>query len=176
MIIYSGFYGNAKKTAEILGSILGQPVKEAGTGLNLEDRNEPVIVVSSLYAGKPARCSKIMKDLNGQNLNKIYVVTVGAMDPEDPKLAAKIKADMETVFKDFSVQVYSLQGNLDYAKLNPVHRMMMFGLKTFLQKKKNLDASSEMIVKTYGGSIGELNTDKIFQIAQKLKKDITKQR
>lgn len=49
--------------------------------------------------------------------------------------------------------LFFLRGGLDYSRLSPLHRLMMWGLRQAILKKKDLTEEDRQILNTYGKTL-----------------------
>ena len=111
---------------------------------------EAVIFGGGLYAG----------GINGIRF------TCGLAAPDNPNNISNIRKSLEKAFSGKipeQIRLFHLQGGIDYARLNVVHRSMMSMLRKMLLKKEEHSRSEEdrLILETYGQCLDFTNRESI---------------
>ena len=145
-------YGSTKKYAtwisEELGADLFDRKNVAPSQINAYD---VVVYGGGLYAGGISGVKLVTKNPP----KNLVVFTVGLANPTTTDYSEILKKNFDpTQFKD--IKVFHLRGSIDYKKLSPIHRIMMFMMKKFVMDKKTPDKRTDedrAFLETYGGHV-----------------------
>lgn len=162
IVIYKSKYGSTKRYAEWISNKLDADLFEVSkVKKETLSQYETIIFGGALYAGGINGISFIRKNFEILKEKKLIVFVVGVSPVENKK-------DLEEVInKNFTpemqgcIQVGYLRGALDYTKLSFKHRVMMWGLKQFLSKQKELTEDQRVVLDTYGKTMNFIDQESI---------------
>lgn len=159
VVIYESKYGSTKRYAEWIAEALSCPLFERKS-FHPQDFSEYDIIVygGGLYAGSVSGIKLLTKNRDALSDKKVVLFTCGLADPRDPHNVSIIrnalaKALPAKMFK--RLQLFHLQGGIDYSRLSFVHKSMMSMLRKMLLKKETDELRDEerQILETYGTCI-----------------------
>ncbi len=127
---------------------------------------EAVIFGGGLYAGGVSGIRFICRSLKRLPGKQILLFTCGLAAPDIPNNISNIRKSLEKAFSGKipeQIRLFHLQGGIDYARLNVVHRSMMSMLRKMLRKKEEHSRSEEdrLILETYGQYLDFTNRESI---------------
>ncbi|OQB12394.1 MAG: flavodoxin [Firmicutes bacterium ADurb.Bin193] len=161
VIIYKSKYGTTEKYARWLAEDLEcDLLKVSDAKANHLAQYDTIIYGGGLYAGGVIGFSFIKKNFEKLKDKKIVLFAVGA-STQIEKAAEEVTSRNLTEEMRKSIKVFFLRGGLDYKKMNPLDRFLMFTLKTILRAKKADDADSMGILATYGKTVDFTNRKSI---------------
>lgn len=155
-VIYKSNYGSTAQYAQAIATALGCqliPHKQAGSADLTQ--YDTIIYGGGLYAGGIIGSELIVKHFEKLKAKTLIVFTVGASDPSDPGKYTEIIGKTFDPEMQEAIEFFHLRGNLDYPRLSPLHRAMMWMMKTVIQKKSPADRNEEerSILETYGQTV-----------------------
>ncbi len=167
VVIYESKYGYTRRYAEWIGEALSCPVFERKTFCSHDfSQYEAVIFGGGLYAGGVSGIRFICRNLKLLSGKQILLFTCGLAAPDNPDNISNIRKSLEKAFSGKipeQIRLFHLQGGIDYARLNVVHRSMMSMLRKMLLKKEEHSRSEEdrLILETYGQCLDFTNQESI---------------
>ena len=159
IVTYSAKYGSTEKYAKWIGEALSCEVKNIKDICSDMLQNYDVIIHGgSLYAGGVGGLKMLVKLYPEIRDKKLIVFTCRLADPMSPQNIAHIEASVaKAVPKDMykHMKQFHLRGGIDYSRLSPVHRMMMWMLCRTMKKKgyDSLSDEDKLMLDTYGKKI-----------------------
>ena len=157
LVVYASKYGATERYAHWLGEDAGGDVLELKAALSADlSGYDAVAVGGGLYAGGFAAADFFKKRAADLKQTRTALFTVGLSDPEDPANVAHIRAELEKALPAgvlSGVKLFHLRGGMDYAKLGPLHRVMMAMFKKMMEKKEREEgptAEGRGVLETYG--------------------------
>lgn len=159
IVTYSSKYGSTQKYAKWIGEALSCEVKQIKNIRSDMLKNYDVIIHGgSLYAGGVSGMKQLVKLYPAIREKKLILFTCGLADPTSAQnvmhiekgVAKAIPEDMYDNMKQFH-----FRGGIDYRRLSPIHRMMMWMLCQTMKKKgySNLSDDDRLMLDTYGKQI-----------------------
>jgi len=144
-IIYSTKYGTTKRYALEFSKKTGFEVFESNKIKSISSF-DTVIFFTPIYAGTLKGFNKFIKAFSFDKIEKIIIVCVGLADPnkikKDDKLYKSIEENIPHNLKD-KYEIYNLQGELDFNKLNFFNKTMI--KIVYNSQKKNGVNDSEIV-------------------------------
>ena len=159
IVTYSSKYGSTEKYAKWIGEALSCEVKKIKDVRSGMLQNYDVVIHGgSLYAGGVGGLKRLVELYPEIRDKKLIVFTCGVADPMSPKNIAHIEAGVaKAVPEDMygHMKQFHLRGGIDYSRLSPVHRMMMWMLCSTMKKKgyDTLSDEDKLMLDTYGKEI-----------------------
>jgi menaquinone-dependent protoporphyrinogen IX oxidase len=150
-VIYQSHYGTTKKYAQWIAEELGaELVERKQASVSVFNQYDMVIYGGGLYAGGILGVDLVAKD----KFKHLVVFTVGLADPS----MTDYTEIMAKGFPNKAFQpdkVFHFRGGIDYKRLNLTHRGLMALLKKTIEKKSEVEMSTEgkAILETYGKAI-----------------------
>jgi menaquinone-dependent protoporphyrinogen IX oxidase len=158
-VIYKSVYGTTKRYAEWIAGELNAGLFEASEIKPEQLTSYDVVVFGGgLYAGGIAGVKLVTKN----PCKKLVVFTVGLADPANTDYSPILKKNF-TKEHLAQIKVFHLQGGMDYAKLNLVHRAMMAALKKAVERTppEKRGADDLEFLATYGKKLDYTNKSAI---------------
>lgn len=167
LITYKSLYGSSERYARELGLCLSIPVSDI-TEADTEGVCE-IIHFGGLYHGTLCGLKEVLRKL-GSDI-RLTIVSVGLADPEKPQNAEKISHDLQRIIPEEVLQrtrIFHLRGAMDYSRLSPKHRAMMWMLCQFIRRKKHRTEDDQAILDTYGAKIDFINLGSVKDLARSI--------
>ena len=172
IIIYGSHYGTTKQYAKELSR---RTNIEAISFENVKEINnyDKIIYLGGLYAGGVLGMSKTLKKLNKISNKTIILVTIGLADPTDEKNINNIRNNIKIqipkeIFE--KAKIFHLRGEIDYSKLNFVHKTMMKLLyntvKNVPQEKQT--AENRAMIETYNKKVDFIDFSSLDKIINEI--------
>lgn len=154
IVIYKSRYGFAKQYAKFIADELKADIIELSevAGKDLK-KYDCIILGAGVYASSINGIKEFKKIIN-ENKNakiKVFVTTLSNTNNENT-LKSLADKNFEKEIQE-RIEFYQLRGGIDYKKLNPLHKIMMFMLIKMLKNKKDKDEDMKMMVETYGQKV-----------------------
>lgn len=168
IIIYGSYYGTTKKYAEELSrrtniqAISFKEVKE----INGYDK---IIYLGGIYAGGVLGMAKTLRGLNNISNKTIIILTVGLADPKDKENINNIRNNVKKQLKKEvfeKAKIFHLRGEIDYSKLNFVHKTMMKLLYNSVKKlpEEKKTAEDRAMIDTYNQKVSFVDFSNLDEI------------
>lgn len=159
LVIYKSATGYTKQYAHWLAQALSCEAMELkDVRLELLRQQDVILFGGGLYAGGVSGMPRLVKWYPELRDKEMILFTCGLADPRDPKnvqhieegIAKAIPAGMYAQMKQFH-----LRGGIDYSKLSPVHRSMMWMLCQTMKSRgyHSLSGDDKLMVDTYGKKV-----------------------
>lgn len=159
IVTYSSKYGSTQKYAKWIGEALSCEVKDIKSVRSDMLQNYDVIIHGgSLYAGGVSGMKELVKLYPAINDKKLILFTCGLADPTSSQNVIHIENGVaKAVPKDMydNMKQFHFRGGIDYSRLSPVHRAMMWMLCQTMKKKgyDHLSDDDKLMLDTYGKQI-----------------------
>ena len=134
--------GWGKAWAVLCGMSKGSPLASLAS-------YDTIVLGGSLYAGRMGGLSFLTRHAKAQ---KWVLFTCGAADPALEVIRQNIRNNVEKALPENrrDTPLFFLRGGLDYSRLSPFHRLIMWALRKAILKKKDLTEVDRQILNTYG--------------------------
>ena len=159
IVTYSSKYGSTQKYAKWIGEVLSCEVKDIKSIRSDMLQNYDVIIHGgSLYAGGVSGMKQLVKLYPTISDKKLILFTCGLADPTSSHNVMHIENGVaKAVPKDMydNMKQFHFRGGIDYSRLSPIHRVMMWMLCQTMKKKgyDNLSVEDKLMLDTYGKQI-----------------------
>lgn len=163
IVVYKTKYGSTKKYAEWISEDAGADLFKAGeANLSLLRAYDTIIYCGGLYAGGILGFSRMKKLFGRMTGRRLLVVAVGATTEGD-KARREIEEKNFTSEMKGNVPLVLLRGGLNYPKMNPLDRFLMFLLVRSKrpQDAKTMDNETKGLIATYGKTVDFTNRETI---------------
>ena len=160
LITYKSLYGSSERYARELGLCLSIPVSDI-TEADTEGVCE-IIHFGGLYHGTLCGLKEVLRKL-GSDI-RLTIVSVGLADPEKPQNAEKISHDLQRIIPEEVLQrtrIFHLRGAMDYSRLSPKHRAMMWMLCRWIWGRKERSEEDQMVLDTYGSVVDFIDLESL---------------
>ena len=170
LVIYYSEYGSTKKYAEWIAEELN------GELFNYKDVNhdqlsgyDTIILGGGLYAGNIKGLNLLIsgfEKFDNTKDKKLVIFTCGLADYSKEINSSNIYKRLEKVLSKNildNIKVFYLRGYIDYKKLRPMHRFLMYMMKKMIIKKgaENYDDEDISFLETYGKSVDFMDRNSI---------------
>jgi flavodoxin len=162
-VVFQSKYGSTKKYAEWIAEELSGDLLERKKvkPADLESYNT-IIYGGGLYAGGVSGIDLLTKNFDKFKDKHLIVFTCGLADPMDKDNTGNIRQSLTKIFTtqmQEKIKVFHLRGAIDYAKLSPIHKMMMAMLYKMMTKKDydSLRNEDKEMIDTYGKAVDFTN-------------------
>ncbi len=156
VVLYASRYGHTQRYAQWLGESLGCPVWNI-KGLSPASlaSYDTIVLGGSLYAGGMGGLSFLTRHAKVTEGKKWVLFTCGVADPALEVTRKNIQSNVEKALPENrrDTPLFFLRGGLDYSRLSPLHRLMMWALRQAILKKKDLTEEDRQILNTYGKTL-----------------------
>lgn len=159
IVTYSSKYGSTQKYAKWIGEALSCEVKDIKSVRSGMLQNYDVIIHGgSLYAGGVSGMRQLIKLYPEIRDKKLILFTCGLADPTSPQNVMHIESSIaKAVPEDMydHMKQFHFRGGIDYSRLSPVHRLMMWMLCQTMKKRgvDQLSDEDKLMLDTYGKKI-----------------------
>ena len=180
VIVFGSKYGSSKQYAAMLAQNLQIDCFDYKE-FDMSKKYDVLIYIGALYAGGVTGLTKIFRNYPPDHYEKWMIVTVGGSDPENPKNAEAIKANIyrqlpKNLKENKDIDIFHLRGSIDYSGLHLQHRLMM---KFLYQKVKKipveqLDEETKDFLATYNKKADFINFDSLLPIIDRYSQMIKK--
>ncbi len=168
IVIYKTKYGSAKKYAHWISQSLGADLFDVkDVSVQMLNSYDTIIYGGGLYAGGLLGFSFIKKNYELIKNKNVVVFAVGSsLNPDKTEEEIKNR-NLSDEMKE-KVKVFFLRGALDYKKMKPFDKFLMFCLKKTIEMKKteDWDDDTKGIIATYGKSVDFTDEKSINPILQ----------
>jgi len=172
LVMYFSKHGSTKKYVEWIAAELNGDVCDIkNVKPNMPENYETIILGTALYAGKIEGINIIMNNYEKLKNKKIIIYTCGLFDYRKTENINTVKKTITNILPDEmakNIKIYCLRGGIDYKKLNLMHRMMMWMMKTMLTKKEAEKRNEEdnVFLETYGKTVDFTDKNSITDIIE----------
>ena len=149
LITYSTVYGASAYYAGLLASELGTEAHDLDDAAVADA--DILVHFAGLYAGSINGLRKAVSRLPEDRV--LILCTVGLADPGKESTAEEIRRIAGRVLKGRRCTIFSLRGDMDYSRLTPKHRAMMWALVRMLKARRERSEEDEALIATYGGKL-----------------------
>lgn len=159
VVIYTSKYGTTQKYAQWIAEELDVPVFEASRIKPVQLMDYDVVIYGGgLYAGGILGAKLVAKN----PCKSLIVFTVGLATPENTDYS-DIMAMNFTQEQLGQIEVFHLQGGMNYSKLGMVHKAMMAVKRKETEKTPPAQRSSDdhLLLETYGDEVDFTDRTKI---------------
>lgn len=163
-VIYKSNYGSTAQYAEAIAKALDCPLIPRNQADKADlSAYDTIIYGGGLYAGGIIGTEIIAQNFEKFKNKTLIVFTVGASDPVDTSKYTGILGKAFTAAMQERIKFFHLRGNLDYPRLNPLHRSMMWMMKSAIEKKRPEERNEEerQILESYGQTVKFVDLDTI---------------
>lgn len=138
MIVYYSKTGFTRRYARWIGQETGWKAVPLGEAAEIKLSEEDVFVFGSgLHAGSLVNLPRARKLFRGSGAGKFMVFATGAMPCTERETIAHMWRQNLTEEELVRVPHFYLQGGLNYERMGLADRILMRGLRFFLNRKKN---------------------------------------
>jgi menaquinone-dependent protoporphyrinogen IX oxidase len=168
LVMYFSKYGSTKKYAEWIASELNGDIFDIkNIKQNILENYNTIILGTALYAGKLEGLEIIINNYENIKNKKIVIFTCGLADYSKTENINTIQKRIANILSEKimeNIKIYYLRGDIDYKKLNLMHKIMMWMLKKMIMKKEEINEEGKDFLKTYGQKTNFMNKDNINEI------------
>ena len=171
-VLYKSYYGSTKKYAEWIAQETPADLFETSRADPNHLKNyQTIVLCGGLYAGGMLGKDFIKKHHEELCNKKWIVVAIGETLKSDAAIA-ELKIKNLPLEMRQTTPFFLLRGGMDYKKMNPIHRAMMWMMKTILNNKKteDLDDDAKGVLATYGKTVDFTNIKNIAPIIEEINK------
>ena len=144
IVIYQSKYGSSERYAKWLAESAGcQAVNAADAGKINFDSHDIIIFGGALYVGKINGISVLTNKWEMLKSKRLIVFIVGLEGLGNKDYLQSIIDNNFNAEQKKIIKFFHLKGSIDYKKLNPLYKIMMFIRKISLKYKKDSDLSEE---------------------------------
>ncbi|MBF7096452.1 flavodoxin domain-containing protein [Alkalibacter mobilis] len=169
-VVYQSKYGSTEKYAKWLSEELNTDLlKRKDIKINDLIPYDTLVYCGGLYAGGILGFSLIKRNFERLKQKRIIVVAVGATLKKDTAKEELKKQNLAPEMLD-KVEFHLLRGGLNYKKMNPLDRFLMYlSVKSIKSKNpEDLDDDSKGMLATYGKVVDFTNKKHIMPIVESL--------
>ena len=170
VVVYQSKYGSTEKYAAWIAEDTGADLRKAKeTNLAKLLEYDTVIYCGGLYAGGILGFSRMKKYFGKMTGRHLLVVAVGAtsegekarMEMEDKNLTPEMKG---------SVPFFLLRGGLNYPRMSPLDRFLMFLLMKSARSRnpETMDNETKGFIATYGKTVDFTNRRTIVPVVERV--------
>ena len=150
VVLYASRYGTTERYAKEIAQRLGcEAVNVKQWKQQRFSDYDTVIFGGSLYASAIRGVKALTKHEALLDGKRLIVFTVGMAAPDSPTLeqvwAQNFSPDMQR-----RIAFFHLRGAIDYARLSPLHRLMMAGMHAAIGRMKEPTEELRLRQETYG--------------------------
>jgi menaquinone-dependent protoporphyrinogen IX oxidase len=168
LVMYFSKYGTTKKYAEWIASELNGDVYDIkNIKHNILGNYDTIILGTALYAGQLKGLEIIINNYENIKNKKIVIFTCGLADYSKSENINAIRKRIAFILSEKimeNIKIYYLRGDIDYKKLNLMHKIMMWMLKKMIMKKEEINEEGKDFLETYGRKTNFMNKDNINEI------------
>lgn len=168
LVVYKSKYGSTEKYANWISEDAGADLRKAGEAdLSLLLSYDTIIYCGGLYAGGILGFPRIKKYFGKLTGRRLLVVAVGAT-LEGDKARKEIEERNFTPEMKGKVPLFLLRGGLNYPKMNPIDRFLMFLLVKFTSSRdpETMDNEAKGLIATYGKTVDFTNRKSIAPVVE----------
>ena len=173
-VLYKSYYGSTKKYAEWIAQECAGDLFETGRAdpSLLRSYYQTIVLCGGLYAGGMLGKDFVKKHHEDLCNKKWIIVAVGATLKSDEAIEELKTKNLPLVMRE-STPFFLLRGGMDYKKMNPIHRAMMWIMKTSLKNKKpeELDDDAKGVLATYGKTVDFTNISAIAPVLEEINRE-----
>lgn len=163
-VVYKSTYGNARQYAKWIAAALEADLFELGKNTRASLAGYSTIIYGAgLYAGGINGFREFRGIFRERRDASFILFTVGIASTDNPESFASVLDKNFTPEMHAKVKTFHLRGGVDYKKLSPLHRAMMWMMMRVLRRKKpkELDADDKGFIAAYGKSVSFLDEGSI---------------
>ena len=168
IVVYKSKYGSTEKYAGWIAEDAGADLRKAGEAdLKLLLKYDMIIYCGGLYAGGILGFSRLKRLFGRLTGRRILVVAVGATSEGD-KARKEIEEKNLTPEMKGKVPLFLLRGGLNYPKMNPLDRFLMFFLVRSARSQDPAAMNNETkgLIATYGKTVDFTNRKTITPVVE----------
>ena len=169
LVVYKSKYGSTEKYAKWISEDTGadlRKVKEVNLKILLA--YDTVIYCGGLYAGGILGFSRMKKYYGKMAGRRLIVVAVGATSEGEQ---ARIEMEEKNLTPEMkgSVPLFLLRGGLNYPRMNPLDRFLMFLLMKSARSRnpETMDNETKGFMATYGKTVDFTNRKSIAPVIER---------
>ncbi len=170
-VVYKSKYGSTEKYAKWIAEDLNADIHKADKiSIDALLSYDTIIYCGGLYAGGMLGFKKIKKHYDKLKDKNLIVAAVGATLKKEDEIDEVKNGNLTYEMAD-KVKFFILRGALNYKKMNPVDRLLMYLLVRSIKNKKHeaLDNDSKGVLATYGKVVDFTNRKSIAPIVEYIK-------
>lgn len=170
VIIYESKYGFTERYAKWIAESLSCPIFERKSFCPKDFKNfNTIIYGGGLYANSVNGIKLLTQNFQQIRSKNIILFTCGLTDPNDSSNIDHIHKSLTKVLSPEmldTIHLFHLQGGIDYARLNFIHKSMMAMLRKMLSQKppEKIREEDKQLLATYGKMVDFTNRDTIMPI------------
>lgn len=167
VVIYESKYGFTERYAKWIAESLSCPIlKRKSFHPNDFENYDTIIYGGGLYAGSVSGIKLLTQNFQQIRNKNIILFTCGLTDPSDSFNIDHIHNSLTKVLSPEmldTIHLFHLQGGIDYARLNFIHKSMMAMLRKTLSQKPSEEMREEdkLLLVTYGKMVDFTNRETI---------------
>lgn len=164
LVVYQSRYGATEEYARLIARELGlvcKPRREVKPAQLAE--YDLVVYGGGLYAGGIAGAKLVAQ----APCKQLVVFTVGLTDPADVDFAPILQMSFPP--KTLAATAFfHFRGGIDYTRLSLPHRVVLYGLKGFLEKKslERREKTENTILETYGKTVSFFDPESVAPLVE----------
>ncbi|MCO7174969.1 flavodoxin domain-containing protein [Sporolactobacillus kofuensis] len=153
VVVYQTRHGATLKYAKWISEALHSDLYHlSDVHANILEKYTTIIYGGALYASGIMGSKKISNYFSGVHDKNLIVFTVGLSNPKTTDYQEIINKNFNDQLQQ-AISFFHFRGAIDYKKLNIIHRIMMFALKSKIKKSKNASPETSLFLETYGKQI-----------------------
>jgi len=172
LILYHSRYGTTKRYAEWIADELNGDICPASDfGQSMLDGYDTIIIGRALFPGKIKGRNAFAENREALKGRKVVLFSCGIADCAKGETRNSISDRLQKEFPEEIVgaaKVFFLRGGMDYARLTPAHRLMMWMMKKMIAKKGVGERSEEdrEFLATYGQRVDFSDRKSIVELVE----------
>lgn len=153
LVVYRSKYGTTARYAQWIAEDLGADCipRDELTSERLA-MYDVIVYGGGLYAGGISGVDAIVKQFDAIRDKTIVLFTVGLADPAQTDYSAICDKNIPAAIRD-RIQLFHLQGGIDYKRLSWIHKAMMAVMKRMTLRKADKNDEDRAFLETYGKAI-----------------------
>lgn len=150
VVLYATRYGTTERYAQEIASRLGCEAVNVKRWKAERFRDYDTVVFGGPLYGGAIRGVKAITQHEAELAGKRLVVfTVGMAKEDAPSLTGMRESNFGQTLRE-RIAFFHLRGAMDYGRLSPLHRAMMWGMNAAIRKMKEPTEEMRLIAQTYG--------------------------
>lgn len=171
IVLYQSQTGFTKTYAEWIGKALTCRTAQADQIADEElGQYDAVIYGAGIYAGQIAGLKEVRGRLTQAQKRRWVIFATGAIPVGDVKTVEKLKRENLTEQEQGEIPLFYFQGGLDYSRMKPSHRMMMWVMRRMMKKKAKEDEKSRQMLEAISHSFDGTNQESIDPLVKAVRK------